>query len=155
MLNQAPYRGARILVADRELRLRLVARGRGLGARDYGVRCVIAPSFGDIFFKNCFKNGCSPCAAGRRGARASAPAPRAARRHRDGGPRDPDGDRPRRQPDRFEIDPFRKECLLNGQDEIALTLRYEDAIAKYERATRRRWRGPCRRARAPDSRRKR
>jgi 3-isopropylmalate/(R)-2-methylmalate dehydratase small subunit len=101
---------------------------------DYGLRCVIAPSFADIFFTNCFKNGLLPivlreeevdmlfhdCAAFP-GFRLVVDLERQAVSTTDDA-----------KSFRFEIDPFRKHCLLNGLDEIGLTLRHADKIRAFE-----------------------
>src|SRR5262249_10294360 len=125
-----------------ELRLRLVGRGgRGGPAREMGVgapaangiRPVNAPSLGDIFHQNCFKNGLLPVILPgaivadfrrelheRRGATVTI---------------DLDAQMvttPSGAAHRFDIDPFRKQMLLTGRDEIALTLGYEQAIAAFE-----------------------
>ena len=70
VLNQPRYAGRQHRAGAQELRLRFVARARALGALDFGFRAIIAPSFADIFFNNCFKNGtvarwCCPSRGGR------------------------------------------------------------------------------------------
>ena len=100
---------------------------------DFGIRCVIAPSFADIFYNNCFKNGILPIALpqaevdklmddAERGANAviSVDLEKQEIRGPDGGCI------------KFEIDPFRKQCLLNGWDDIGLTLRHEKEISAFE-----------------------
>ena len=101
---------------------------------DYGFHAVIAPSFGDIFFTNCFKNGFLPvvlseaeidrlfyeCAASP-GFRLVVDLDRQQVSTTDGA-----------QSMRFDVDPFRKYCLLNGLDEIALSLRHADKIRAFE-----------------------
>ncbi len=102
---------------------------------DYGFRCVIAPSFGDIFFNSSFQNGLLPVVlaaervAALRAAVEQAPGAHLAVdlaaqevRSADGGV------------DRFEIDPFRKECLLAGLDSIAFTLGHRDEITAFEKS---------------------
>jgi 3-isopropylmalate/(R)-2-methylmalate dehydratase small subunit len=101
---------------------------------DYGIRAVIAPSFGDIFFNNSLQNGLLPVvlpperAAALRSALEQSPGASITvdlAAQTVGGP---DG-----AVDRFEIDAFRKECLLAGTDDIAFTLRQRDTIAAFER----------------------
>src|SRR6266567_947138 len=100
---------------------------------DFGIRCVIAPSFADIFYNNCFKNGILPIALpqadvdrlmddAERGANAviSVDLEKQELRGPDGGCI------------KFEIDPFRKQCLLHGWDDISLTLRNENKISDFE-----------------------
>jgi 3-isopropylmalate/(R)-2-methylmalate dehydratase small subunit len=100
---------------------------------DFGIRCVIAPSFADIFYNNCFKNGILPIVLPQekidllmddasRGANAIVSIDLEAQEIRG-----PDGGVVK-----FEIDPFRKQCLLNGWDDIGLTLRDESAISDFE-----------------------
>ena len=100
---------------------------------DFGIRCVIAPSFADIFYGNCFKNGILPIKLpqseidklmddAERGANAiiSVDLEKQEIRGPDGGMI------------HFEVDEFRKQCLLNGWDDIGLTMRTEDKIASFE-----------------------
>jgi len=133
VLNQAPYRGAKILV---------VAENFGCGSsremavwvlEAYGIRSVIAPSLGDIFHQNCYKNGLLPVilpadivAALRRQLHA-----------RPGAMITVDLDpqtvtAPDATPHRFDVDPFRKEMLLTGRDETGLTLGFEGRIREFE-----------------------
>jgi 3-isopropylmalate/(R)-2-methylmalate dehydratase small subunit len=144
VLNQAPYRDARILVTAANFGCGS-SREMAVWALDaYGIRAVIGPSFGDIFFENCFKNGLLPVilppdvATGLRRVLHERPgatltvdlaqqvvlAPDAAAH-------------------RFAIDASRKQALLTGQDDIALTLGHEAAIAAYEERRRREapWQG--------------
>jgi 3-isopropylmalate/(R)-2-methylmalate dehydratase small subunit len=100
---------------------------------DNGLKAFIAPSFGDIFFNNCFQNGALPIRLD-----AARVAELRAQLHARAGAsiaidlasqtvRGPDG-----KTDRFEIDSFRKDCLLKGVDEVNLTLGYEAEIAAFE-----------------------
>jgi 3-isopropylmalate/(R)-2-methylmalate dehydratase small subunit len=144
VLNQAPYRGARIVVAAENFACGSSREAAVWALAANGFRACVAPSFGDIFSENCAKNSllavglaADVCAELRRQLR-----------ERPGTTvvvdllaqtiTGPDGVR-----HTFEVDGFRKECLLRGQDEIALTLSYETAIAAYEarRATEWPWRG--------------
>jgi len=101
---------------------------------DFGIRCVIAPSFADIFYNNCFKNGILPIrlpqeivdkllddASRGSNARISVDLETLEIRGPDGGMV------------KFEVDEFRRQCLLNGWDDIGLTLREDDKIAAYEK----------------------
>ena len=100
---------------------------------DFGIRCVISTSFADIFYNNCFKNGILPIVVSpedlaklmddaERGANATLSVDLAAQEIRG-----PDGGIVK-----FEIDPFRKHCLINGLDDIGLTLEKGEHIAAYE-----------------------
>ncbi|MEM6374277.1 MAG: 3-isopropylmalate dehydratase small subunit, partial [Pseudomonadota bacterium] len=101
--------------------------------KDFGIRCVIAPSFADIFFNNCFKNGILPIplpqeqvdilmADAEKGANARMTIDLEAQEITTS-----DG-----QVIPFEVDPFRKHCLLNGLDDIGLTMEKAEAIAGFE-----------------------
>ena len=127
-LNRPEYAGATILVTGTELRLRLVTRARGVGAPGLRLRGRVAPSFGDIFASNSAQIGLAARhAAGGAGAWADG---------RDGADRRPRGadDHGARKSgrSRFEFDPFRRPCLLNGLDDIGLTLEHEDEITAFE-----------------------
>jgi len=133
VLNRPPYRDARILVVERNFGCGSSREQAVHALFDFGFRAVIAPSFGDIFFSNCFKIGLLPIAL------TSAPAATllALAENMPGIRLEvdleaqyvaaPEG--PRYQ---FEIDPFRKHCLLQGLDEISFTLGYRDRIAQFE-----------------------
>ena len=133
VLNRPEYAGARILVADRNFACGSSRENAVTVMVDNGFRAFIAPSFGVIFFSNCFQNGVLPI----RLPAARVDALRAALRASPGATitvdlaaqtvTGPDGTR-----DGFDIDPFRKDCLLRGVDEISLTLGYEDEIARFE-----------------------
>ena len=133
ILDRPEYRGARILVAAQNFGCGSSREAAVWALAGRGLRAWIAPSFGDIFLENSYKNGVLAVVL---------PEPRVAaiRRllHERPGTeltidlpaqevRLPDG-----SVDRFEVDPFRKECLLAGIDEIDLTLRYQAEIAAYE-----------------------
>jgi 3-isopropylmalate/(R)-2-methylmalate dehydratase small subunit len=133
VLNQAPFRAAKVLV---------VAENFGCGSsreaavwvlEAHGIRCVIAPSLGDIFHENCYKNGLLPVilpAAVVADLRAQLHARPGASVTVDLASQTvtaPDG-----AVHRFEVDPFRKQALLSGHDEIALTLGHEREIAAFE-----------------------
>jgi 3-isopropylmalate/(R)-2-methylmalate dehydratase small subunit len=134
VLNQARYRGARILLARENFGCGSSREHAPWALLEYGFRAVIAPSYGDIFYNNCFKNGLLPVVLESRemdalfhdvaafpGFRLIVDLERQAVSTPDGG----------RQM-RFEVDPFRKYCLLNGLDDIGLTLRHADKIRAFE-----------------------
>jgi len=137
ILNRSPYRDAGILVADRNFGCGSSREGAVWALFDYGFRSVIAPSFGDIFFNNCCKNGLLPVVL-----REEIVAGLREQLNRQPGARididlvaetlvAPDGVR-----HRVEIDPFRKRCLLHGFDDIGLTLEHEAAILAFEAGAR-------------------
>jgi 3-isopropylmalate/(R)-2-methylmalate dehydratase small subunit len=136
-LDRPAYAGARILVADRNFGCGSSRENAVTVMVDHGFRAFVAPSFGDIFHNNCFQNGALPI----RLPADRVDALRAALRETPGATIDIDlANQTLTAPDgtveRFEIDPFRKDCLLRGVDEISMTLGHADAIAAYE--TRRR-----------------
>ena len=133
VLNRPAYREAKILVAGANFGCGSSREHAPWAIADFGIRCVIAPSFADIFYNNCFKNGILPIALpeeevdklmddAERGANAILTIDLESQTITG-----PDGGEIR-----FEIDPFRKHCLMNGLDDIGLTLEKEDAIAAFE-----------------------
>ena len=133
VMNQKEFADAKIVVAERNFACGSSRENAVTVMLDNGLRAYIAPSFGDIFFNNCFQNGALPI----RLDAARVAAIRAALRAKPGSQitidlanqtvTGPDG-----KTDRFEIDSFRKECLLKGVDEVNLTLSYEADIARFE-----------------------
>ncbi len=133
VLNQPRYKGAEILVTRENFGCGSSREHAPWALMDYGFRAVIASSFADIFFNNCFKNGLLPIVLGASEVdRLFAEAAPAA------GYRltvDLDAQNvvtPSGTAYGFEIDAFRKYCLLNGLDEIGLTLKNADKIRAYE-----------------------
>ena len=134
VLNRVPYRAARILVTAENFGCGS-SREMAVWALDArGIRAVVAPSLGDIFHQNCFKNGLLPVILP-----AAIVADLRRQLHARPGATltvdleaqtvtGPDGAR-----HRFDVDPFRKQMLLTGQDEIAFTLSRADAITAFER----------------------
>ncbi len=133
VLNRPAFRDAEILIAGENFGCGSSREHAPWALLDFGIRCVVAPSFADIFFNNCFKNGILPIVLPReqteaimalveRGADATFTI-----------------DLERQEialPDgctiAFEVDAFRKACLLGGLDDIGLTLRKVDKIAAFE-----------------------
>ncbi|WP_349358560.1 3-isopropylmalate dehydratase small subunit [Stappia sp.] len=136
VLNQPAYRGAKILVAGDNFGCGSSREHAPWALLDYGIRCVISTSFADIFYNNCFKNGILPIVVSpeeleklmddaRRGANATLTVDLEAQEIRG-----PDGG-----VITFEIDPFRKHCLINGLDDIGLTMEKAPSIDVYEKTT--------------------
>jgi 3-isopropylmalate/(R)-2-methylmalate dehydratase small subunit len=133
VLNQPPYRPATILVAADNFGCGSSREAAVWALMAFGIRCVIAPSLGDIFHQNCFKNGLLPVilpadvVAGLRRqlhARPGATVTADLEAQTVAGPDDVTY--------RFEVDAFARRMLLTGQDEIALTLGYEAQIRAFE-----------------------
>ncbi len=133
VLNQPAWRDSEILVAGENFGCGSSREHAPWALKDFGIRCIIAPSYADIFYNNCFKNGILPIALpqaevdalmeeARKGANARLAVDLEAQTVTTTDGREI----------RFEIDPFRKHCLLNGLDDIALTLEKAPAIAAYE-----------------------
>jgi 3-isopropylmalate/(R)-2-methylmalate dehydratase small subunit len=131
-LNRPEFRGATILLARRNFGCGSSREHAPWALLDCGFRVLIAPSFADIFYNNCFKNGILPLRFD------DATVDDLFRRAQGGNCRLTVDLAQRTVTDEaglrlsFEIDPFRRECLLAGTDDIALTLAHEDAIAAYE-----------------------
>jgi 3-isopropylmalate/(R)-2-methylmalate dehydratase small subunit len=134
VLNEPRYKGASILLARRNFGCGSSREHAPWALADYGFRAILAPSFADIFFNNCFKNGLLPIvlpesqvdrlfadAAAFPGFRLTIDLDRQLVSTPDGALTLP-----------FDVDPFRRHCLLNGFDDIGLTLQHADEIRAYE-----------------------
>ena len=137
VLHKPPYAKAKILITGENFGCGSSREHAPWALLDFGFRCIIAPSFADIFYNNCFKNGILPIALPQeeidkliddasRGANATITVDLAAQ-----GIRGPDGG-----VIKFDIDPFRKRCLMEGLDDIGLTLEKSDAIGTFEARSR-------------------
>jgi 3-isopropylmalate/(R)-2-methylmalate dehydratase small subunit len=133
VLNKPAYKNAKIIVAGDNFGCGSSREHAPWALLDYGIRCVISTSFADIFYNNCFKNGILPIKVSpedleklfddaERGANATLSIDLAKQEIRG-----PDGGVVH-----FEIDAFRKHCLLNGLDDIGLTMVKADKIADHE-----------------------
>ena len=135
ILNQPSYRSSEIIVAGDNFGCGSSREHAPWALLDFGVRCVISTSFADIFYNNCFKNGILPI--------------KVSAEERDvlmADARDTENPelavdlvaqtitRPNGPVISFEIDAFRKQCLLDGLDDIGLTLAKEETITSYEAA---------------------
>ena len=134
VLNKPAYRKAEILVVGDNFGCGSSREHAPWALLDFGIRCVISTSFADIFYNNCFKNGVLPIKVtpeqleqlfddADRGANATLTIDLAAQTIQG-----PDGGMVH-----FDIDPFRKHCMLNGLDDIGLTLEKAPAIDAYEK----------------------
>ena len=133
VLNKPAYRKSEIIVAGDNFGCGSSREHAPWALLDFGIRCVISTSFADIFFNNCFKNGILPIKLpqedvdklmvdAENGANAKLTVDLEKQEiHR------PDGG-----VIKFDIDPFRKHCLLNGLDDVGLTLEHEAKISDYE-----------------------
>ena len=134
VLNHPRYQGASILLARRNFGCGSSREHAPWALDDYGFRALIAPTFADIFYNNCYKNGC--CRSCCREAEVDGCSPT-----RSAFPgfkltidleqqmvSTPDGS----LAFAFDVEPYRKHCLLNGLDDIGLTLQHADAIRAFE-----------------------
>jgi 3-isopropylmalate/(R)-2-methylmalate dehydratase small subunit len=134
VLNQPRYKGAPILLSRRNFGCGSSREHAPWALMDYGFRCVIAPSFADIFFTNSFKNGFLPLVLSESEVDglfhdcAAFPGFKLVVNLEDQTVATAD----RSKVMRFDIDPFRKYCLLKGLDEIGLSLRHADKIRAFE-----------------------
>jgi 3-isopropylmalate/(R)-2-methylmalate dehydratase small subunit len=134
-LNRPEYAGASILITRRNFGCGSSREHAPWALEDYGFRVLIAPSFADIFFNNCFKNGMLPVILDEKTVGdlfARAAASRGYQLTVDLEACSITDGRGLSLP--FEVDEFRRHCLLNGLDDIALTLEHEDKITAYEKA---------------------
>jgi len=133
VLNKPAYRAAKILVSGENFGCGSSREHAPWALLDFGIRCVISTSFADIFYNNCFKNGILPVVVSEedlsklmddaeRGANATLSVDLESQEIRG-----PDGGVVR-----FDIDPFRKKCLLEGLDDIGLTLKKAEKIQGFE-----------------------
>jgi len=134
VLNKPAYRNAKVLVAGDNFGCGSSREHAPWALLDFGIRCVVSTSFADIFFNNCFQNGVLPIKVkpdelerlfdvAERGANATLTVDLQKQQIQG-----PDG-----EIIAFDIDPFRKRCLLNGLDDIGLTLDKEHKITAFEK----------------------
>ena len=134
MLNREPFRHATIVVADENFGCGSSREGAVYALHDFGIRAVIAPSFGDIFYNNCLKNGAVPVQLERQIVTGLLDLLQSGGRPEITVDLDalavalPDGSR-----HACKLDAFWRECLMKGVDEIELTLGYLDRIEAFER----------------------
>ncbi len=138
VLNKPAYQKAKILIAGENFGCGSSREHAPWALLDFGIRCVIAPSFADIFYSNCFKNGILPVILSKKICE------RLSKLAENGANATftidldkqvvttPEGDEVT-----FEVDPFRKQCLMGGLDDIGLTLQQVTAIDRFENDNRR------------------
>ncbi len=133
VLDQPPYNRACILVAGENFGCGSSREHAPWALLDFGIRCIIAPSFADIFYSNCFKNGILPITL----SQTQIDALMADAKDKQNPELTVDLEkqvivRPNGATVSFEIDPFRRQCLMDGLDDIGLTLQREAGIDSYE-----------------------
>ena len=133
VLNQARYQGASVLLARENFGCGSSREHAPWALEDYGFRVIIAPSFADIFFNNCFKNGMLPIVLSADDVDALFEETEASEGYKlnidlsEQSITSPSG-----KSYKFDVDAFRKHCLLNGLDDIDLTMQHQDAIKAFE-----------------------
>jgi len=130
ILNKRPFRNAKILIAGKNFGCGSSREHAPWGLLDFGIRCVIAPSFADIFYNNCFKNGILCVALPQEQVDVLS-------KQANGAEFTVDLERmeitaPNESKTTFELDPTRRHNMLNGLDDIALTLQRIDKIKAFE-----------------------
>ena len=137
ILNHPSIQNPRFLVAGRNFGCGSSREHAPWALEDYGFRCIIASSFADIFFNNCFQNGLLPVIL----PEVHVATLMTSLKHNLGSTLSVDLETQRLRLDdgeitfSFDIDPFRKRCLLDGLDDIGLTLLHEEKISAYEQQT--------------------
>jgi 3-isopropylmalate/(R)-2-methylmalate dehydratase small subunit len=135
VLNRDAYKDAKILVAGANFGCGSSREHAPWALLDFGIRCIVAPSYADIFYNNCFKNGILPIVLPQEDVdRLMEDAKSGANAVFTVDLENQDIERPDGGKVMFEIDPFRRQCLLNGWDDIGLTLRNEQKISNFEAA---------------------
>ncbi len=138
VLNKPAYSNAKVLVAGENFGCGSSREHAPWALLDFGIRCVIAPSFGDIFFNNCFKNGMLPIKLPQAEVdKLMQDAEKGANAVLTIDLEKQEITRPDGETIRFDVDPFRKHCLLEGLDDIGLTLQKNAKIEDYEAERRR------------------
>ena len=133
VLNQPRYQGAQVLLARENFGCGSSREHAPWALEDYGFRAIIAPSFADIFSNNCFKNGLLPIALEAASVDQLFKETAATEGYRITVDLEAQSvTTPSGQSFAFKVDEFRKFCLLNGLDDIGLTLRHVDKISAYE-----------------------
>jgi 3-isopropylmalate/(R)-2-methylmalate dehydratase small subunit len=142
ILNKPAYRNASILVAGDNFGCGSSREHAPWALLDYGIKCVVSTSFADIFFNNCFKNGILPIIVSKDQLdQLMDDAEKGSNSVLDIDLKNQQIGRPNGEKINFEIDEFRKHCLVNGLDDIGLTMQKKSSIDKFEnaRATEKPW----------------
>jgi 3-isopropylmalate/(R)-2-methylmalate dehydratase small subunit len=133
VLNQARYQGGSVLLARENFGCGSSREHAPWELEDYGFRAIIAPSFADIFFNNCFKNGMLPIVLSADDVDALFKETESAEGYKLNIDLSTQTiSTPSGKTYKFEVDAFRKHCLLNGLDDIGLTMQHQDAIKVFE-----------------------
>ncbi len=145
VLHRPPYDQARILICGHNFGCGSSREHAPWALLDFGIRCLISTGFADIFFNNCFKNGILPIVLPQKtvnflmdeaeqATSLTIDLPDQVIRKENS-----DNNKERVDPIQFDVDPFRKQCLIEGLDDIALTLKKQAAITSFEEENQRRY----------------
>lgn len=133
VLHNAPYDHAEILVSGANFGCGSSREHAPWALLDFGIRCVIAPSYADIFYNNCFKNGILPIVLPKEQVELLMQAAKSGKKiNADLQKQTVQAEGQNTPPFAFDVESFRKHCLLNGLDDIGLTFEKLDEIAAYE-----------------------
>ena len=138
VLNQEPYNQSKVLIGEKNFGCGSSREHAPWSLLDFGIKVVIAPSFADIFYNNCFKNGILPIVLKEEQIKALAELSKE-KKEITINLEDQKIEKGDNRPFDFDVEPFRKECLINGYDDIALSLKktsdVENYIEKQKKAT--------------------
>lgn len=138
VLNQEPYNQSKVLIGEKNFGCGSSREHAPWSLLDFGIKVVIAPSFADIFYNNCFKNGILPIVLKDGEIKELAELSKE-KKEITINLEDQKIEKEDNRPFDFDVDPFRKECLMNGYDDIALSLKktsdVENYIEKQKKAT--------------------
>ncbi|RZO89720.1 MAG: 3-isopropylmalate dehydratase small subunit [alpha proteobacterium HIMB114] len=130
VLNQEPYNQSKVLIGEKNFGCGSSREHAPWSLLDFGIKVVIAPSFADIFYNNCFKNGILPIVLKEEQIKALAELSKE-KKEITINLEDQKIEKGDNRPFDFDVEPFRKECLINGYDDIALSLKKTNDVESY------------------------
>ena len=130
VLNQEPYNQSKVLIGEKNFGCGSSREHAPWSLLDFGIKVVIAPSFADIFYNNCFKNGILPIVLIEEQIKAFAELSME-KKEITINLEDQKIEKGDNRPFDFDVEPFRKECLINGYDDIALSLKKTNDVESY------------------------
>ena len=130
VLNQEPYNQSKVLIGEKNFGCGSSREHAPWSLLDFGIKVVIAPSFADIFYNNCFKNGILPIVLKEEQIKALAELSKE-KKEITINLEDQKIEKGDNRPFDFDVEPFRKECLINGYDDIALSLKKKNDVESY------------------------
>ena len=130
VLNQEPYNQSKVLIGEKNFGCGSSREHAPWSLLDFGIKVVVAPSFADIFYNNCFKNGILPIVLKEEQIKALAELSKE-KKEITINLEDQKIEKGDNRPFDFDVEPFRKECLINGYDDIALSLKKTNDVESY------------------------